>query len=115
MPSIEDLLGKEAELDVEMGDSVIHVVYDPTLITPEYLSDPNKSVGESIVEVVIDWDLETRPAKNRKPMKVPITAAGIDKIPSVITSRIFQALVRGRGSEGEAAASSNGGSFTTGS
>lgn len=95
----------EVRIDVDFMGQSTEVKYRPNVITQEALEGTNSDEGfvKFFTDVVAAWDV----TENKK--KVPITPAGLKKVPLVFLRAVFEAIMED-GGQGEAVATSNGGS-----
>lgn len=98
--NLTTLSGKLASTSVEFMGQTCKVLYDPLVITNEWVTKSQTGTDEAFVEsfisVVKSWDVMRTAGK-----KVPLTQAGLNSVPLPLLKLIYSAIVYGEISEVE--------------
>lgn len=107
--NLASLAGKLARADVEFMGQSCRVQFDPLRITAEWMErtggGSDEAFAEGFIEVVRSWDVMETAKK-----KVPLTLAGLKKVPLPLLKAIYSEVVFGSQTEveDEGKASSDG-------
>lgn len=88
------LAGKRAKATIEYLGQACTVVYNPTVITSEWMEKAQKSDDAFIaafVELITSWDI-----KFDTKTTVPLSAEGIKRVPMPLMREIYKTLVYGQ-------------------
>lgn len=92
MPLIESLITGRRTIPVRFEGGSISITYDRKGYNGSFLSaQATRTTYETIVDVVLDWDLERETAEG-KTEKWPITREAVEDVPAFIVNSIAQAI-----------------------